>query len=106
MTKSNGDEYVVENELEIYYRAINLWGVNAQLDMMIEEMSELIFAIQKNKRNNTDETILKVCEEIADVQIMLNQLKVIYDDTLISKFRNTKMKRLVERILSCMGDKR
>lgn len=67
---------------EINERAIALWGVDAQLDMVIEEMAELTHAILKFKRSGpTDmdlkEAIDKIAEEQADVRIMLDQLYTI-----------------------------
>ena len=72
---------------ELLKKAINTYGVQAQKDMMIEEMSELTKAILKERRalkdRNKKYIDLEVArgeikEEIADVQIMLNQMKIIY----------------------------
>ena len=63
---------------EICKDAIKLWGVDAQLDMVIEECSELIKAICKYKRSHHKEIdSLHVAEEHADVLIMLDQLSYI-----------------------------
>lgn len=51
--------------------ALKTWGENTQLDMVIEEMSELAKAILKYKRG---ESINSIIEEHADVSIMLDQL--------------------------------
>lgn len=48
-----------------------------QLDIAIEEMSELIQAICKQKRGKCN--LDNILEEIVDVEIMLEQLKMIYD---------------------------
>lgn len=75
------------NKTELLKKAINTYGVQAQKDMMIEEMSELTKAILKERRalkdRNKKYIDLEVArgeikEEIADVQIMLNQMKIIY----------------------------
>lgn len=69
---------------EINERAIRLWGVDPQLDMVIEEMAELTQAILKFKRRigparmlEFKEVIDRVAEEQADVRIMLDQLSTI-----------------------------
>lgn len=66
--------------------------------MALEEMSELQKEICKNWRgkDNYDE----IAEEIADVEIMLDQLKMIYgiSERQVLKFRNDKVIRLKERL--------
>jgi NTP pyrophosphatase (non-canonical NTP hydrolase) len=61
--------------------AVEQWGAVAQVDMVIEEMSELIKALQKYKRSHSKfekaERLKQVAEEHADVQIMLSQLQFI-----------------------------
>ena len=46
---------------------------------------------------------VNVVEEIVDVEIMLEQYKIIFDisDDMISKFKNQKLYRLADRL----GDK-
>ena len=63
---------------DILKKAIATWGKQAQLLMVLEEMSELQKEILKNinrGKNNVDEII----DETADVEIMLEQFKYIYD---------------------------
>ena len=61
------------NKEKIYKKAIGKYGVAAQLDMVIEEMSELTKEICKIKRGKGN--YMNLVEEIADVEIMLEQLK-------------------------------
>ncbi len=86
------------NGIDVYKIAIEKYGVNAQLDMVIEEMSELTKEICKKKRgkDNHDEIV----EEMADVYIMLEQLKTICGiwDIEIIKQMELKTKRLEERL--------
>ena len=49
------------------------YGVYSQQIKTIEECSELIQAICKCENKNT------IIDEIADVEIMINQLKIIFD---------------------------
>lgn len=83
---------------EIYKAAIKKYGVYSQVEMAIEECSELIQAIQKTKRNNSIIASNNVCEEIADVEIMIEQLRGIYDSNLIDRYKSEKLERLETRI--------
>lgn len=69
-----------------------------QLDIAIEEMSELTKEICKYKRGfDNRESII---EEIADVIIMMEQLRVIFDveDDDLKKYIDFKFKRLIENM--------
>lgn len=82
----------------ILNKAIKTYGVNTQLDMCIEEMSELTKEICKHKRgkNNYDEIV----EEMADVYIMMEQLKIMLNISPedIELAKNIKLDRLRERL--------
>ena len=78
--------------------AIKVYGKDNQIEMIIEECSELIMALQKNKRYNTKDTYINVCEEIADVDIMIEQAKMMFDDDLINHIKKQKIERLKERL--------
>lgn len=88
------------DKTELLKKAINTYGVQAQKDMMIEEMSELTKAILKERRvdNFTIAELAKdnIREEIVDVQIMLNQMKIIYGYKL--EWENRKLQRLSDKI--------
>lgn len=75
-------------------RAIEIYGKDMQLNIAIEELSELIKEICKNKResNNRDNII----EEMADCYIMLEQLEIIFDiePFELHKAINAKLSRL------------
>jgi len=79
---------------------VDAWGVDSQMDMMIEEMSELTKALLKLRRNhkNPDKYINDICEEIADVDLMLSQMKYIFSDELIEKYKKEKLVRLQQRL--------
>ena len=88
------------NFQETCQKAVSLWGSQAQLDMAIEEASELIKAICKLKRSGASlEAVSAVAEEIADVEIMIEQLKIMFychDD--VDDWEKYKLERLSERI--------
>lgn len=86
---------------EIEERAIRTYGIPSQIDMCIEEMSELTKAILKHRRacknaDGYDETHDNVIEEMADVQIMLDQMRMIFGDT--SSQEEYKLNRLWARM--------
>lgn len=60
---------------EIFKTAIDVYGVFYQENMAIEECAELIQAINKKHRGLQH----NIPEEIADVEIMLEQLKIAND---------------------------
>ena len=59
--------------IEILKAAINYYGAEHQENMCIEECAELIQAINKKRRGKPH----NIPEEIADVEITLEQLKLI-----------------------------
>lgn len=61
---------------KVFADAIDVYGEEFQIDMMIEECSELITTLQHYRRGRVLKD--KVCEELADVQIMAQQLKMIF----------------------------
>lgn len=90
----------------IYYRAIKLFGVNLQKTIAIEEMSELIKEICKDTRSKTY-PLVPVASEIADVEIMIEQLKIIYNCAdLVKEIKRNKIQRLAERIDTILKDQR
>ncbi len=87
------------NKKELYKLAIDTWGSEAQINQGIEEMAELIQAINKFRRKLCTETITHVAEEIADVEIMLEQYKMIfYQESLVKEIKKDKLQRLAERL--------
>lgn len=66
----------------IYEKAIEKWGVESQLNMAKEECAELIVALCKVSRTNNGCTAHEVASEIADVEIMIEQLEYIFDDSM------------------------
>jgi NTP pyrophosphatase (non-canonical NTP hydrolase) len=85
-------------KMNLLDRAIKTWGVDAQLDMVIEEASELITSIQHMKRGRV--TWDEVAEEMADVKIMINQFHTIDNvSDAIHIHELVKLKRLEERLI-------
>ena len=87
--------------MDILEKAIRHYGVENQMMQSMEECSELIQAISKCIRYK-DDIVAKqhLTEEISDVLIMIDQLKIILDikDYEINCYRDYKLNRLNRRI--------
>lgn len=91
---------------EVLQNAVDTYGKEAQVDIAIEEMSELIKALLKNRRAehspeawDYEKTRQNIFEEIADVVIMLTQLLMIFGGRdAVQKAINEKVERLATRL--------
>lgn len=91
---------------EVLKQAVSTWGKDAQVDMAIEEMSELTKALLKERRAThyigpqaAAHAQEGIYEEMADVIIMLMQLLMIFGDRgLLQKTIDEKIKRLTLRL--------
>jgi NTP pyrophosphatase (non-canonical NTP hydrolase) len=72
---------------------LNFYGHQKQKIKVIEELAELTKAICKNDIENIN-------EELADVEIMLQQLKIIFDidQNKIEKLKQDKIERTLNKI--------
>lgn len=88
------------SSVDIMRAAIAHYGAQKQEAQLIEEMSELIHAISKLWRNNDAQTRAHVIEEVADVEIMLEQLKMILNISpeKLTAEKNYKLQRLAYRL--------
>lgn len=81
---------------EIFKSAIHCFGAFEQERMAIEECAELIQAISHKHRGRSH----NIAEEIADVEIMLEQLKLINGCAeQTEKIRREKIDRLYDRVV-------
>lgn len=87
-----------EEQRNIMLNALKKYGVDAQDDIAIEEMSELTKAIIKNRRYKTFSTLENLYEELADVSIMLEQMMMSLDKDRVQVYINQKLERLNERL--------
>lgn len=88
-------------ENEILLQAIATYGENEQSRIAMEELAELIRAINKYHRAKTDEHRQNLIEEMADVYIMLRQISIMYDisgEKEIEPVIHEKIARLRERL--------
>lgn len=86
---------------QLLERVITANGMNKQLDVAIKELSELIQAICKNKRYGytDEECYFNLAEEMADVEIVLAELKVMFDnEDSVKEWKDYKLDRLEKRL--------
>lgn len=90
----------MQHETDVFKAAIEVFGEAAQVTMVFEEMAELQKELCKWIRNgNSVELTQNIAEEIADVEIMLDQMKLIFHCCgLVQRYRNGKVARLAGRI--------
>ena len=82
-------------------QAIEKYGVVKQSIVAMEELSELIQAISKKLRYPSDRVVaFNLGEEIADVYIVLDQLKCMYniDESWINEWIEAKQNREKKRL--------
>ena len=73
--------------------AINTYGQVPQMDMIVEECSELIQAIQKYKRNPCEDNRKAIVDELADVSIMCKS-----GDNMFSRYGDEIKERIEFKI--------
>ena len=87
--------------IETYEKCLSTLGCESQILMCIEEMSELTKELCKNWRKSkkdTPEQIEHICEEIADVQNMIDQMQLIFGIEKVEKYREEKIIRTQKRL--------
>ena len=88
---------------DILNKAIETYGEHSQIDKAIEEMAELTKALLKLRycEKDFERQIVQdaVSEEMADVEIMLTQLHMIFGNTQkVEEYQIKKIKRLERRL--------
>ena len=95
---------------ETMHKAINTYGVENQMIKTVEELSELSQALCKSivRLNYTKEktsleddlkSVDNIFEEMADVEIMLEQCKIMFQcDQEVRACKNKKIERLERRL--------
>lgn len=86
-----------EQDRAVFTDAISAYGAEAQKWVFVGEVGELLDAIADHKRGRA--TRDNIAEEIADVEIMLEQLKIIYAiEGSVNFWRRKKIMRLAENL--------
>ena len=87
-----------ENHLSILKSAICHYGVNVQKVTAMEEMAELTKELSKSIRYG-DINAENIAEEMADAEICLEFLRLIYNNAeRVKEYKSQKIDRLAERI--------
>jgi len=81
---------------ELYRDAVETWGEDLQVQIAIEEVNELGAELSRHQRGTGN--MASICEEIADVEIMLEQLRLIFGDDVIDSAKENKLGRLSDRL--------
>lgn len=85
-----------EERIELYKRAINAWGTEPQIKMVMEETGEMLSALAKHGRNRS--TNEEVVTELVDVWIVMEQMATIFGWEDFEKEKERKLQRLKERL--------
>lgn len=72
--------------------------IHQQLAQLQEECAELIVAVSHLRRAKKGDSYNRLLEEVADVEIMIRQCRLILDSDKIDSIINEKLKRADERI--------
>lgn len=82
-------------DLDVLKTAIEVYGADNQELVALEECCELVTAINHKRRGREH----NIAEEIADVEIMLEQLKIINNcGADVDKIKKQKIARLERRL--------
>lgn len=90
---------MTEQDRESFETIIEAFGKEAQMIVAVEELAELqkeiIKKLRQKKRN-----IFCLVEEMADVEIMIDQLKIMFNigDKELATERNYKINRTLEKL--------
>ncbi len=80
-----------------YSDALNCWGEDSQKSLFHEEIGEVLTAMSHEKRGRCGKEA--VLEELVDLQIMLNQMVIVYGtDQEFQEIFEVKIYRLIDRI--------
>lgn len=95
--KHNLDNNIINCESEVAEIAEH-FGYEQQKNMLIEEQAELIQALNKFDRKGTEEAFNNIIEEMADVELMTDQVKYLLDisQDAIDEIKEEKIKRTME----------
>ena len=88
------------NKKEIFEEAIKQYGGTSQITVAIEEMAELTKELVKHLRYGDSHPRAQIIEEIADVEIMLEQLVMLFKFTRlgVDNYKAQKLERLATRL--------
>lgn len=86
-----------EEQKQIEKEAVETYGIDAQMRMLQEECGELIVSVGHYLRGRNG-SLANLCEELADVRIMVEQMEIALDNPAIEEWYNHKLERLKKRL--------
>jgi NTP pyrophosphatase (non-canonical NTP hydrolase) len=90
-----------QDRIKLYNEAMKRWGEDSQINQMLEEMGELITAINKYRRyKNCDKKtkapyMANLFEEMADVQMCLEQMQNYFGEQKYKRAFKKKMQKFI-----------
>ena len=87
-----------EERVKLYKSAIESWGLDKQVLMVMEESGEMLNALAKHSRGRS--TNKEIVTELADVWILMEQMAVAFGWDEFQAEKEYKLQRLKERLLS------
>lgn len=84
------------DNIPIYNEALNRYGINAQMWVLVEECGELLDALAKFKRGRVGK--VDIITELADVSIMCEQIGYFFGWDEFRAEKAKKMARLSMRL--------
>lgn len=91
---------MTQEDRELYRDVMEVWGEVNQTLMAIEEMAELTVELCHHLRGRPS----NIPEEIADVQITVEQMQLKHGWMQVPLLRNAKIERLRERMEKHIGE--
>jgi NTP pyrophosphatase (non-canonical NTP hydrolase) len=87
---------MTEAQLETLRRAIRVWGVDSQEQMLIGEIGELLTLFGRRAQGRVIDS--EMVDEIADVTIMITQMAQMYGPEQVEERIAFKLDRLNARL--------
>lgn len=85
-----------ELERKVVLEALALYGREVQLSIGMEECAELIVALSHHLRGRVADE--KLAEEVADVELICQSIRVLVGHDLVDTLRRGKVTRLANRV--------
>ena len=94
MVNLQQENKTTEDIKSLALQAVQKWGNEPQLSQATEELAELIVAINHYRRGRADAR--EVAEEVADCQLMLEQIKIIagIPEDVMQEVQQAKLEKL------------
>ena len=80
----------------LYTDALDSWGIEAQVAMVMEETGEMLSALAKARRGRVTKD--EIITELVDVSIMMEQMAVYFGLDEFREEKERKLSRLKERL--------